>query len=187
VIDLKFRPITTWPGGAIEPRRSPFRANYGVTLRLLERELDYLGARNVFLQVALDESEIRLDGRPRARATARHPGIILTFDSRYGPLQYATAEFDTWQDNIRAIALGLEALRKVDRYGITKRGEQYTGWKALPAGGNGGVMDTAEAMRIIDRYGGGNIRAAIRATHPDAGGDDESFALVQRAREVLGA
>jgi hypothetical protein len=34
--------------------------------------------------------------------------------------------------NARAIALGLEALRKVDRYRITKRGEQYTGWSALP-------------------------------------------------------
>jgi hypothetical protein len=34
--------------------------------------------------------------------------------------------------NARAIALGLEALRKVDRYRITKRGERYTGWSALP-------------------------------------------------------
>ncbi len=33
-----------------------------------------------------------------------------------------------------AATLGLEALRKVSRYGIGEHGEQYTGWKALPSG-----------------------------------------------------
>jgi hypothetical protein len=35
----------------------------------------------------------------------------------------------TWQDNLRAVALGLEALRRVERYGIAQRGEQYAGWR----------------------------------------------------------
>jgi hypothetical protein len=113
VIRLQFRPIDEWPGGKIAPRPAPFRASYGKTLSLLERELDQLHARNIILQVALDERDIRLDGQPRARARARHPGVILAVDSKYGPLKYATAEFTTWDDNLRAIALGLEALRKV--------------------------------------------------------------------------
>jgi hypothetical protein len=181
MIRLQFRPIDQWPGGAISPRPAPFRATYGQTLRLLERELDQLHARNIVLQVALDERDIRLDGQPRARARASHPGVILAFDSKYGPLKYATAEFTTWDDNLRAIALGLEALRKVDRYGTTKRGEQYTGWKQLEAGPS---MDRLEAQEVIDRHGG-SIRRALMETHPDHGGDADEFQQVQDARRVL--
>src|SRR5947208_1880483 len=82
-------------------------------------------------QFAVTESDIRLDGRPRARAVASHPGVVLAFDSRHGPLKYAVDTFDRWQDNLRAIALGLEHLRAVDRYGVTRRGEQYTGWRQI--------------------------------------------------------
>ena len=39
--------------------------------------------------------------------------------------------------NLRSIALGLKALRAVDRYGVSRRGEQYAGFRAaLTAGGN---------------------------------------------------
>lgn len=51
---------------------------------------------------------------------------------RAGPPSSWYGEVD-WQINLRAIALGLEALRKLDRYGITSRGEQYTGWRAIEA------------------------------------------------------
>ena len=52
-------------------------------------------------------------------------------------LVYATDCCDFWQHNLRSIALGLEALRAVDRYGISRRGEQYAGFRAaLTAGGN---------------------------------------------------
>src|SRR5690606_5164123 len=97
------------------------------------------------------EDDIRLDGLPRANARPGHQGVVLAFDSKYGPLKYATDTFDRWQDNLRAIALGLESLRRVDRYGITKRGEQYTGWRQLPAGGESEPpMGAAAARAFID-------------------------------------
>ena len=177
------RPIDTWPGPRSRShRRSPFKASWSRTAALLNRELRELGARNVALMIDVQESDIRLDGLLRASARPDYPGVILAFDSRYGPLKYMSDVFSTWQDNVRAIALGLEALRKVDRYGITKRGEQYTGWKQLEAGPS---MDRIEAMRIIDRYGGGSIRKALMETHPDHGGDAGDFAEVQEARRVL--
>lgn len=54
-----------------------------------------------------------------------------------------------WQANIRAIAKTLEHLRDLDRWGVTKRGEQYTGWKALPATAStfADVMAAADWMR----------------------------------------
>jgi hypothetical protein len=83
--------------------------------------------------------------------------------------------------NVRAIALALEALRKVDRYGVTKRGEQYAGWKALPSP-NDAIL---ERGRQIIREHDGDVRRALAATHPDReGGDEEAFKAVSAAREA---
>lgn len=175
---FRVRPISTWPGGQIGPgRRSPFDAPWWSTLELLERELGMLGASRVVLEMAIEESDLRLDGMPRARAVARHPGVVLSFESAHGPLRYATAEFDSWQANVRAIALGLEALRKVDRYGIAKRGEQYRGYRQIESGG----PSAERGRQLIEQHGG--VREALMATHPDRGGSADAFADVQAARE----
>lgn len=192
MIPVTFRPIEKWPGVAqnrIGQRRSPFSAGWTATMALLDRELRALAAERVVIQLALAESDIRLDGWPRAGARPEHPGVVLAFESPlYGPLQYPGDAFDKWQDNLRAIALGLEALRRVDRYGITRHGEQYTGWKALPSGG----MDAGDAAQLLRSAGGGaddmrsTYRRALMATHPDHGGDRDGFERVQQAGKVLG-
>jgi hypothetical protein len=207
-VRIVFRPLLVWPGEPTRYRKgSPFSSTYPATLNLLERELDMLGASEAVLQLAVTEAEIRTDGLPRANARPTHPGVILAFQSRHGPLQYATDVFDHWQDNLRAIALSLESLRRVDRYGITKRGEQYTGWKALPAGHGNGGLTIEQAARFLASQG--NIdstlsvdaltrlilkdrsvfqrcyRRAAARLHPDAGGTAEDFAQLQSARDLL--
>jgi hypothetical protein len=152
------------------------------TLELLKRELSKLGAHSAVIELALTEREIRLDGWPRAEARPSHPGVVISFESKHGPLRYGTDAFPHWQENVRAIALGLEALRKVERYGIGKRGEQYQGWRQLGDGSEG--MSTRDAEALLEGYGG--EKAALKAAHPDTGGSDEDFAEVQRARQVLG-
>ena len=48
-------------------------------------------------------------------------------------MSYPCDKYSNWQANLRAIALSLEALRAEDRYGVTRRAEQYKGWaKLLP-------------------------------------------------------
>jgi hypothetical protein len=209
-------PIRAWPGAETEKRRaSPFRAAWArpqrwgatSTLDLLNREIKHLTAENVLLQMALEDHEIRLDGRHRANASPRHPGVILTFDSAHGPLSYPCDAFHDWQANVHAIALALEALRKVDRYGITKRGEHYTGWRQLPpAGGTTASMTARTAAEIVCDLAPGwdpdesaddvlcvrpayrdAYRDAAREHHPDRGGSTERFQLLQQARRVLDA
>lgn len=177
--NLRLRPITTWPGERSRSRAmSPFASNLSSTLGLLDRELRALRATDVWLEVAMTESDFRQDGRPRAHAHASHPGVVLSFKSLTlgKELRYATDRFWKWQDNLRAIALGLEALRKVERYGIANRGEQYAGWAQLSAGGPS--RERGEAL--IRQHGG--VRQALMATHPDHGGDPSDFADVQAAR-----
>ena len=177
---VTFRPAQ--PGDFPDPpawRSSPFRASYSDTLVLLDRELRHLGAGDVVFSIAVTEDEIRLDGQPRANARPSHPGVVISFESReHGPLRYRCNRFGNWRDNVRAIALGLEALRKVDRYGITSKGEQYTGWKALPAGGD--EERAQRGRRLIEQHG--SVRAAEKATHPDVGGNSDDFAAVQAAK-----
>jgi hypothetical protein len=86
-------------------------------------------------------------------------------------------------------------LRKVDRYGVTKRGEQYSGWKQLSSGEEQmGLNEAAEFMAEHSGYDvesilNGGVKAAFAAAaktlHPDHGGDPGLFRRLQRAREVL--
>lgn len=111
MIEYRFRPIDQWPGQHIKPRKkSKFKAHYGDTLKLLERELGYLQARNVVIQADCDERMIRQDGMLRSDARLNGPGVILAFDSKHGPLSYPCDTFTNWDCNLRAIALSLEGL-----------------------------------------------------------------------------
>jgi hypothetical protein len=189
-IGVTFRPIDQWPAEVTRHRRrAPFNASLSSSTNLLARELRALSARLIVLQIAITEDDLRIDGLPRSTARASHPGVILAFESKFGPLKFSVDTFTTWEDNIRAIALGMEALRKVDRYGVTKRGEQYTGWKALPMSTDAATSITnAEQARVyLDERWGGDLRRALMETHPDRGGDSDEFRKVIRARELVEA
>lgn len=171
------------------------------TLQLLVRELDMLGAKNIVVELDVEERYFRLDGYPRATARANSPAVRVTFESKWGPLRYETAEFSDWQANLRAIALSMEALRAVDRYGVSKRGEQYRGWRAIPMSTDGAdaiyTREQAVAFlhsKVSDQYDESDVdgpfaneasRLAIQRTHPDHGGDADEFRKVVRARELL--
>lgn len=194
--ELDVDPIGEWPGVLTPSRiRSNFSASWSNTLDLLDRELWHLGAKNARLQIAVPPNQFRVDGRPRATAKVEHPGVILTLDSRHGALSYPCDTFLTWQDNVRAIALALEALRKVDRYGVTKRGEQYRGFLAIEAtAAPAGFDDALDAKLFLARVTGVPymdrplrelVRMAQRRTHPDTGGDAATFQRVTLAEAKL--
>ncbi len=183
---LNVRPLTTWPGEltpAHKRLRSPFSATLRTTLTGLARELDMLHARGPIMEVAIDAAQFRIDGKPRAQAKADHPGVVLSLPTTSeGPLRYATDRFTTWQENLRAITLGLEALRRVERYGITRRGEQYQGFRAIESGQSAIAMGTSREDALDELCVLANVaptltddpaeytavlKAARARTHPD--------------------
>jgi hypothetical protein len=87
------------------------------TLEMFDRELRMIDGREVEVLVAIAPEPFRLDGQPRAQAKAEHPGVILSLQSRHKQLSYPCDTIMTWQDNLRAITLALEALRNADATG----------------------------------------------------------------------
>lgn len=206
--DVVFQPIERWPGKetpSYVQKRSPFDAPWTATLDLLDRELHQLRAKLVVIQAFVKPGQLRLDGGLRSGTNPSRPGIILSFDSKNGPMMFPCDTFDKWGDNLRAIALALEALRKIDRYGVTSRAEQYTGFKALPQPETIETrIPTREAALAfifkvvtcttmeIDAMRRGNaaiiadvIRRAQFITHPDRKGDPDDFKRVMRCEQLL--
>lgn len=192
----KVRPLDQWPRERRRSHtRSPFSATWTSTMKLLDRELGHLGAPTAAILIDTTQDQIRVDGTmPLANAKVGYPGVVIAFDSReHGPLKYISDRFNSWQDNVRAIALGLEALRKVDRYGITSRGEQYQGWAAL--GTSSGIDEQSSAMVIRnwaeadhDAIVGQMLyRHARSRAHPDRNhGDQTGWDEVEAAGAALG-
>ena len=206
----KVEPLQSWPGEKTKkPDISRFDTSWTDTVSLLQREVKHLllGGSMAVLEVDIPAALFRKDGLPRADARARSRGVVLTIPSKHGPLvypcdtfvksRYANSGGEDWQHNARAIALSLEALRKVDRYGVTSRGQQYSGFRQLaaPAGvePRSPVEVIAEVLGIDPRDvleetdHASLYRRARRAAHPDSpGGSSGIFLSVQRAIEDLG-
>lgn len=192
-----------WPGERTKLRRpSPFKVNWSSTIRLLGSEIRALKGTDVVLRLAVRPQDLRLDGGVKANARISDPSVVLEFKSGPDLLSFPCDRFNWWEDNVRAIALALEALRKVDRYGV-RTGRQYEGFKALPSGAEPvhlGLDDIARELVQLsatplpippsDVLTSANIsrelvRRALSLHHPDRGGDPRVFQDVQQYREVL--
>jgi len=209
MIDCRFVPVQEWPGDktkSYQRKKSPFDSAYSKTLDLLERELKALQAREILVQAYFAREHIRNDGWPKSNARPSEPGVILTFQFK-NPHKLETNtvsmpcdRFTDWESNLRAIALSLEALRKVNRYGVTRNGEQYRGWQQLPPAEEAPKpMTVREAASIIGLESGMQdeflmhyvthyeraVPLAIKAAHPDKGGTADRIRRVLAARAVL--
>jgi hypothetical protein len=201
----EMRPLEAWTDPVTPERHnsSRFKATWADTLEFLAAEIAKIGGREpVVIQVDVREGDIRQDGMLRANAKVGHPGVVVSFDSDFGPLRYATDAYEqdwsrampSWQANIRAIAKTLEALRAIDRWGVSKRGEQYTGWKALPSGGGVTFPSADDALRWMAEMDDADAlpenariiyRNLARQFHPDAGGDPDQWERLSAARLLL--
>lgn len=189
-----------------------FTASWTDTLEVLCREAGMLGAHEVVLVVDTAVGNVsRRDGgiRADARVNSDYVEVYLP-SSDVGPIRWTCGRFQNrgyrgylpgWQSNVRAIALGMEALRKVDRYGIAGDGQQYRGFQALGPGAPlamGPAMTVEEAAALLmpddpgwllevgtdddvrDRY-----RWLTKTYHPDAGGEPEEFHRLTAARDLV--
>jgi len=187
---------TVGGGQAQQMRGGRQRMPLTQTLEDLDRELYQISAKDIVVQI--DVAKDRELSRLSDLTNVSTPAVVLTFKRNGEPFVFACDYFKRWQDNLRAIAKGLESLRLLERYHITQSGEQYRGWRALPAATTT-ALSTEQAASVIARRTGENpsllqanrdaakraIRRAAAGAHPDSGGSTTDFQLVQEAKRVL--
>lgn len=203
MIDMRFRPLPKWPENTpLGEQSSRFRANYLKILDKLEYELGRMRASHIFLEAGFDLQELRNDGWPYSGMTPKHHGVILYFKSDDGDLRFPCGTYSDWTDNLYAIALTLENLRAIDRYGVTLGHQQYLGFKSLAAPAQS-LEDHATFLAAHSDFGAGVTvtareiiadpktyltvyRNAARTLHPDAPGSNPGlWDKLQTAKAML--
>jgi hypothetical protein len=152
----------------------------------LERQLELLGVKG---DMTLSTNvSLRLDGRPRSDEEPRDPGAAIYFSFKGKATVLACDKWTRVADNIAAIAAHIDALRRVDRYGVGTIEQALAGYKALPA-------DTAADWRAAFGFTAGarvtvdeltaRYRMMAKDRHPaDKTGDDgAAMAWLNRARD----
>jgi hypothetical protein len=172
-------------GGVIPQQRTrEVAVSVFVATQRLDRELDRLGASNPTLSTNV---QLRLDGRPRSDSEPGDPGAAIYFAFRGKATVLACDRYQRCADNIAAMAAHIDALRRIDRYGVGTLEQALAGYKALPA-------DTAADWRAVLGFAP-NARPTVdqvhvayrdraRLLHPDApGGNEGAMAHLNRARD----
>lgn len=128
----------------------------------------------------------RRDGLPSGNhGEPADPGVAVYFDFDGKPCVLACDKWDRVADNLAAIAAHLGVIRAMERWGVGRLSQAFTGYLALPAPGGSeaetwwrvlGVAHDAPLEVIKEAY-----RTAARKAHPDAGGSSDTMARVNAA------
>lgn len=149
----------------------------------LETQLEKLGANNPTLS---SNVRLRLDGRIDARnESVFDPGVAVYFRFKGRATVLACDRYNRVSDNIAALAAHIDALRRIERYGVGTLEQALAGYKSLPA-------DTAADWRTVFGFNGGPVsaeqvtaryREMAQMRHPDKGGTEEGMMHLNRARD----
>ena len=177
-----------WPSG--KPRTSfPGSSKFGTrsidqAVNILRKQIALLGGDNAVIST---NTRLRLDGLPYSKQPQpTDRGVAVYFGHKKRAMCFASDRWDRVQDNIYAVAMTIEALRGIERWGGGKMMEEaFTGFTALPSNSPWdliGVKPGASPAEIEAAY-----RDKAKRWHPDAGGSHEQMSKLNAARsELLG-
>lgn len=156
----------------------------GVALDRLEGELNRLRVQSVIISTNLP---LGVRGAPRAdaRPDDNDPGVAVYFRHKNKPIVLACDKWTTVQDNVAAIAAHIDAIRRMDRYGVGKLEQALAGYTRLLTGKRawfevlGFAGPPSEWSRIEDAY-----KSLAKRLHPDAGGSVDAMAELNEAYQT---
>lgn len=115
-------------------------------------------------------------------------GASLWFELDGREVVLCCDKWDRVADNLTAIAKTLEAMRGLERWGVSETERAFTGFAALPAPGESTSRTCWDILGLdaFDRHTHETIKAAYRRLamecHPDNGGTSEAMAALVDAR-----
>ena len=129
---------------------------------------------------------VRMNGLPYSDGKEpADPGAAVYFRLNKQDRCLACDKWDRIADNVAAIAQHIDALRRIDRYGVGTLDQVFAGYAALPAKGStwrttlGFAPDQVVTKADIDLA----VRARSRTAHPDvAGGSHDAMASLTAAK-----
>ncbi len=183
-----------WPVGYPRTRersRAPYKASGGKARDQVLRELRLMdvGDWNVIISTNCPVSSRTMQFLVQ-RGEPSDPGVAVYFRKKDKPYVLACDRWDKVADNLRAIALTVEAMRGMDRWGVSEMLERvFQGFTALPPPpgqaakprhwteilgcGPGIRLELAEAA----------YRELMKRAHPDRGGSVAAAVELNRAIE----
>lgn len=174
----------TWPDGwrRIPPSRripSQFKKTTEVVRKFLFRQIGALGGSKIIISTNVPT---RLDGLFYARAREpEDPGIAVYFEYREKPMCFACDQYRSMRENLHSIALTIEALRGIKRWGASDMMERaFRGFAALPAASWRTVLGVGMDATLAEAEKAFRIRA--HEGRSDKGGSADMGELV-RARD----
>ncbi len=173
------------PDGTIkrEAKKRAASVTVFVATRRLGDQLERLGAVHTTLSTNVS---LRVDGRPRSDEEPKDPGAAVYFSFRGKATVLACDCYTRVADNIAALAAHIDALRRIERYGVGTIEQALAGYKALPADSAadwrsvfGFPKEARPSLAELDRV----YKEWMKVKHPDAGGTDMEAAHLNRARD----
>lgn len=177
-----------WPYGkqrtpAHLRRHARFKTSFAKARSALIDEIRKLGGSNVIFSSDIPR---RQDGLPYADAKPKSgdPGIAAYFTRKQKQLCFACDLYLTVDDNMHAIALTVEALRGIARWGTGDMMESaFTGFQAIPekTGTSPWYAVLGLPMNATKDQAREAYRILAKKHHPDVGGDPELFLRINEA------
>lgn len=134
--------------------------------------------------------ELTSYGMPRAgRTEPSDPGVAVYFQLHGKDRVLACDRWATVAENIAALAAHIDAIRRVDRYGVGTLDQAFAGYDALPPPGADNRPPWRKVLEVPEPATTDAVQAAYRAKarqfHPDiAGGSHEAMAMLNEARDA---
>jgi len=176
------RGVNTGTGEVV--RRAEVKAlTVSDAIRRLSGELLRLGALDEILSTNVS---VRLDGLPRSgQPEPNDPGAAVYFTLKKKALCLACDKWDRVADNIAAIAQHIDALRRIDRYGVGSLDQAFAGYAQLPPAASGEewwVVLQLSPDATLDQVEEA-FRKIARTAHPDVGGSHDWMSALTEARD----
>ncbi len=178
----------SWPAG--RPRtKVRFSSRFGdksvaTAIKPLKAELSRLGASYIVISTNIP---LKVNGDPYSDpGRMPDPGCAVYFQLKSKPYCLPCDRWDCVEDNLYAVAKHVEAMRGMERWGVSSVEQAFAGFKELPATA-GDSEPWTTVLGIPDYANAGEIKAAHRvaaqSAHPDRGGSAEQMARINVARD----